>query len=64
MHGWHNLGVWVGGGGIQPGYEAELRFDGKKYPGNPSVPPARKTGKNASGTVVISSTQEEKALFP
>lgn len=63
-HGWHNLAVSVGGGGIQPGYEAELRFDGKKYPGNPSAPPARRAAKNAPGTVVISETQKEKALFP
>jgi len=63
-HGWHNLAVSVGGGGIHPGYEAELRFDGKKYSGNPSVPPARKAAKNVPGTVVISETQKEKALFP
>lgn len=40
-HGWHSIGVRVEGGGINPGYEAELRFDGKTYPSNPSVPPAR-----------------------
>ena len=40
-HGWRGLGVWVRGGGIQPGYEAELRFDGSTYPSNPSVAPAR-----------------------
>ena len=62
--GWHNLGVQVGGGGIQPGYEAELRFDGKKYPANPSVPPARKVTKDAPGTVVIRSNEDEKPLFP
>lgn len=45
-HGWHSLGVWVQGGGIQPGYEAELRFDGKTYPENPSVLPARRLKKN------------------
>jgi hypothetical protein len=39
-HGWRNLAVWVQGGGIQPGYYAELQFDGKTYPSNPSMPPA------------------------
>jgi len=31
-HGWHNISVWVQGGGIQPGYEAELSFNGQSYP--------------------------------
>jgi hypothetical protein len=39
-HGWHSLGVWVQGGGIQPGYEAEIPFDGRKYANNPTLPPA------------------------
>src|SRR5262249_51980715 len=30
-NGWHDLGVEVGGGGIRSGYEARLRFNGKKY---------------------------------
>jgi hypothetical protein len=53
--GWRSIGVWVQGGGIQPGYEAELRFDGRKYPSNPSVEPAHRSGSNDSpGTVLIS----------
>lgn len=52
-NGWHDLGVWVQGGGIQPGYEARLRFNGRKYPSNPSAPPAQKLGKNAEGKIVI-----------
>lgn len=36
-NGWHDLGVWVQGGGVLPGYEAKLKFNGKKYPSNPSV---------------------------
>ncbi len=34
-NGWHDLAVGVAGGGIQPGYEARLRFDGSTYPTNP-----------------------------
>lgn len=30
-HGWHDIGIWMEGGGIQPGYQAWLSFDGKAY---------------------------------
>lgn len=39
-HGWHDLGVGVAGGGITTAYEARLRFDGRRYPSNPTVAPA------------------------
>ncbi len=51
-HGWRDIGVFVQGGGIQPGYEAALSFDGKTYPRNPSVPPARPL-TNATGDLLI-----------
>ncbi len=63
-HGWRNISVWVGGGGINPGYEAELRFDGKTYPENPSVPPARPLAGNAEGQVAISESGEGTLLYP
>lgn len=50
-HGWHDIGVRVGGGGIQ-GYEAILSFDGKAYPKNPTLPPARKAARNTEGQVL------------
>lgn len=62
-HGWHSLGIWVQGGGIQPGYEAELRFDGKSYPKNPSVPPARRLTGHLEGEVIIPSVQDGKPLY-
>src|SRR6476660_3332422 len=37
-HGWHSITVGVAGGGIAEAYEAELRFDRRSYPGNPTVP--------------------------
>jgi hypothetical protein len=52
-HGWHDIGVWVQGGGIQPGYEALLRFNGRTYPTNPSVPPAQRVTQRLPGKVVI-----------
>jgi hypothetical protein len=62
-HGWPDIGVWVEGGGIQPGYEAQLRFDGTKYPSNPTIAPARKLQANARGYVVISKTERGQLLF-
>jgi hypothetical protein len=52
-HGWRDIGVWVEGGGIRPGYEAVLQFDGKHYPANPSVAPAKRLDKEVAGTVVV-----------
>jgi hypothetical protein len=62
-NGWHGIGVWVQGGGIQNGYEAELRFDGKSYPRNPSVPPAKRLEGQQAGEVVIASTGDGKLLY-
>jgi hypothetical protein len=52
-NGWRDIGVRVQGGGIQPGYEAALPFDGKKYPSNPSLPPARRLTEDAVGELII-----------
>jgi hypothetical protein len=62
-YGWHNITVWVQGGGIQPGYEAELRFNGKTYPGNPSAPPAQRLKRKAAGKVAIDSKQTSRHLY-
>jgi hypothetical protein len=53
-HGWRDLAVWVQGGGIQPGYEANLPFDGESYATNPTVLPAHRLIPQSSGRVVIS----------
>ena len=58
-NGWHDISVFVEGGGIQPGYEARLAFNGKKYPSNPSAPPAVPLKKRMEGkTVVLRPSQE------
>ena len=62
-NGWHDLGVWEQGGGIQPGYEALLAFDGKTYPSNPSMPPARPITTKSEGEVVIPVTAKAKPLY-
>lgn len=63
-NGWHDIGVWVQGGGIQPGYEAQLQFDGKTYPSNPTVPPAKPLKGKVSGEIALSSAQEAMPLYP
>ena len=63
-NGWHSIGVWVRGGGVRPGYEAELSFDGQTYPPNPSVAPARRLSEKFEGEVLILSTDSAKPLYP
>jgi len=48
--GWSDIGVWVSGGGIVQGYEARMRFDGTKYPSNPTLAPA---SRDAKGITVV-----------
>lgn len=62
-NGWRDLSVRVRGGGIQPGYESMLKFDGRKYPGNPSVPPALRLRRRVDGIVVIPSKAEGTPLY-
>lgn len=62
-HGWHDLAVWVSGGGIRPGYEARLRFNGSTYPRNPTVPPAQPLTGTVAGTVAIPASAEGTRLY-
>jgi hypothetical protein len=62
-HGHPDIGVWVQGGGIQPGYEAVLSFDGTTYHENPSLPPARQiTG--TQGKEIIANLESSVPLYP
>lgn len=62
--GWRDLSVWVQGGGIQPGYQAKLPFDGSRYAENPSVPPAQPARSGVPAKTVITSTAIKNILFP
>jgi hypothetical protein len=62
-NGWHDISVAVAGEAIQPGYEAELSFDGKTYPSNPTVPPARRLSGKAQGGTVITDSTKDRALY-
>jgi hypothetical protein len=60
---WHDLSVPVRGGGVVPGYEALLRYNGKKYPSNPSMPPVKKLTASPSGKVLIPEDADGESLF-
>jgi len=63
MHnGYPDIGVFVQGGGILPGYEAVLAFNGKRYSSNPSAPPARKATVT-QGKVIIGTTDDSVPLY-
>jgi hypothetical protein len=62
-NGWRDISVRVAGGGIVPGYEAILPFNGKTYPGNPSVAPARRARGTSPGKVLIEGDREGTALY-
>jgi hypothetical protein len=63
-NGWHDIGVWVQGGGIQPGYTAVLPFNGKAYASNPTVPPARRTTSDPGGETLIPEAAAGILLYP
>jgi len=62
-NGWRDLTVTVAGGGIGRAYEALLPFNGRTYPLNPSIAPARRAPAAAPGTVLIRDEDEARALF-
>jgi hypothetical protein len=51
-HGWHTLLVTVQGGGIQPAL-VELRFDGKKFPFNPTLQPRASAKQIDAATALV-----------
>ena len=51
-NGWHDLAMSVEGGGPVPGRMAILRFDGHRYPNNPSMAPKLATDVADGGTKV------------
>jgi hypothetical protein len=63
-NGWHDITVQVQGGGIIRAYEAKLSFDGRTYPGNPSIPPARRLVEEVAGEEVVSMTALTQKATP
>jgi hypothetical protein len=62
-HGWRDISVFVAGGGILPGYTARMSFDGRRYPPNPTTPPARPM-KGSFGRVIIDKDTPVHSLVP
>lgn len=58
-----DIGVRVQGGGILQGYEAILPFNGKTYPPNPSVPPARRLTGKVGGKTLLSGSGDTVPLY-
>jgi hypothetical protein len=58
-NGWKDLAVTVSGGGVTRPYEARLRFDGVRYPANPTVPPAEAVAGPAPGGQILMPAPEE-----
>lgn len=55
-HGLHDLGVAVSGGGAS-GHAVRLRFDGRRYPSNPTTLPDSATLNTDAGSVLIPSAR-------
>jgi len=49
--GWRDVAVTVSGGGIRP-FTARLRFNGRRYPSNPTVPPAMPVKQPSAGVLI------------
>jgi hypothetical protein len=60
--GWRDLSVTIGGGGLPRG-EALLAFNGRRYPGNPTVRPARLLRQSPPGRVLIADSAIGRRLF-
>jgi hypothetical protein len=56
--GWRDIGISVAGGGARAGM-ARMRFDGRRYPGNPTLQPALPSG---SGRVLIGADDQGRPL--
>lgn len=56
-HGWRDLAVAVGGGGVGPAM-AQLRFDGRRYPANPTLAPVTR----AVGRTLIAANMTTRPL--
>jgi hypothetical protein len=63
-NGWHDVCVWVQGGGVQTGYAAVLSYNSKTYASNPTVPLARPSTTDPGGEILIPTSAEGILLYP
>jgi hypothetical protein len=59
--GWHTLSLYVAGGGAKSG-QVMMRFNGKRYPGNPSTRPKAMKNDLKDATSLISNKYSKKRL--
>ena len=59
-YGWHDIGVFDQGGGINPGFESVVRFTGHGYDGSPSDEPLP---KHLHGRTVLTFKENDRPLF-
>jgi hypothetical protein len=64
-HGWRDLGISQRElrGNHFVRYEARLRFNGRTYPLNPSVPPAQQLTRRVPGRILIGENNRGRPLF-
>ena len=60
--GWSDIGVHVKGGGVQPRYEAQLKFNGTSYPPNPTIVPDNDVS-GEPGEIILSKDSEFAPLL-
>jgi hypothetical protein len=63
-HGWKDLIVPVSGGGVQSRYYAVLQFDGKYYPDNPTVAPAKRLEARITGVSYLNGSTSAELTVP
>jgi hypothetical protein len=61
-NGWHDLRVWMQGGGVQQGHFGVFAFDGARYPNNPSIAP--ESAGSSTGEVELPLKRKGDLLYP
>lgn len=59
-NGWNDIVIPVAGGGIKP-FFAQMKFDGKKYPLNPSVQPTISEDMKIKGKAIVADDLSESS---
>ncbi|MBW8735269.1 MAG: hypothetical protein JF571_13390, partial [Asticcacaulis sp.] len=62
--GYPDLGVWVQGGGVFPGYEARIPFNEGQYPAQGGVASGHRVVKGTRGPIIIDARKSARPLFP
>ncbi len=63
-HGWHDLSVWIQGGGILRGYEEVVKFNGATYSKESSEAAEERPVEKMKGKVILSTKDREVPLYP